>query len=143
LLELDRQLAWGLEKPLERLRPFRRARVLARLPRFVRHAAWWCMLNISGRKRNRYLATFSVSSMANWGVDSLRPITPATSLLHYGVIDDAGNVTVRLTYDQRVLNVEMAAQALREMERHLLTDILAELRALQPAPSSTTHYQFT
>ena len=131
LLDIDRHLIWCREKPIERVRSYKRARWLARFPRFLRHAIWWSVLNVSGPRRARYFGTFGVTSVGKWGVESLRPIAPWISLLHYGVIDLEGNVTVRLTYDHRVLDGAGPAKALSEMERFLKTDILAELKSLE------------
>jgi hypothetical protein len=130
LLELDRRLAWCKEKPVERLARYRGVLRLARFPRLVRRALWWSILNVSGYKRSRYFGTFGVTSVGKWGVESLRPIAPWISLLHYGMIDPQGNMTVRLTYDHRVLDGSGPSTALVEMEQFLKTDIVAELKIL-------------
>jgi len=134
LCEIDRLLAWHLEDPLKRLRLWRRARNLARMPRFFRRAVWWCLLNVSGRKRARYFSTFCVTSLSKWGIDVVRPPTPLTSLLHYGAIDAHGQVLMRLTYDHRVIDGQIPSLAMQAMERHLRTGILAELQSLKSAP---------
>jgi hypothetical protein len=69
--------------------------------------------------------------VGNWGVDSLRPIAPWTTLLHYGAIDPQGQITMRLTYDHRVLDGSGPSTALLELEQVLQTDILAELKSLR------------
>ena len=73
LSEIDRRLAACKQDPVGQVRRFRRALGLARLPRLVRRAVWWFLLNVSGRKRGRYFGTFGVTSVGNWGVESLRP----------------------------------------------------------------------
>ena len=87
LESLDRLFNEGRSNPQERAERFRRACRLTALPRFVRRAVWWSLLNVSGRKRSRYFGTFGVSSVSNWGVESLRPIAPCTTLLHYGTLN--------------------------------------------------------
>jgi pyruvate/2-oxoglutarate dehydrogenase complex dihydrolipoamide acyltransferase (E2) component len=72
--------------------------------------------------------------VGKWGVESLRPIAPWISLLHYGMIDADGNLTVRLTFDHRVLDGSGPSTALVEMERFLKTDIVGELKALGQEP---------
>ena len=131
LLDIDHRLAWCREDPMERVRNVRRARRLARFPRVIRHAMWWYLLNVSGPRRSRYFGTYGVTSVGKWGVESLRPIAPWISLLHYGMIDPQGNMTARLTYDHRVLDGSGPSQALVEMEQFLKTDILAELKSLK------------
>jgi hypothetical protein len=130
LLDIDRRLAWCREDPLERVRNVRRSRRLARCPRVIRHAMWWYLLNVSGPRRSRYFGTYGVTSVGKWGVESLRPIAPWISLLHYGMIDSHGNMTVRLTYDHRVLDGSGPSLALVELEKFLKTEILAELKAI-------------
>ncbi len=110
--------------------------MLARFPAFVRRRVWWWLLNASGRTRSRYFGTFGVTTVGNWGVESLRPIAPWTLLLHYGVIDSQGRITMRLTYDHRVLDGSGPATALVEMERILQTEIVAELDALREGGSA-------
>jgi hypothetical protein len=139
LLEIDRHLQVYKEKPVERIRRFRKALLLARFPAWVRRCVWWYVLNGSGRKRARYFATFGVSSVANWGVESLRPIAPWITLLHYGAIDALGKVAVRLTYDHRVLDGSGPSKALLELEQSLQTDLVAELTALRPEPLADVH----
>lgn len=130
LLEIDRLVTACKQQPLERSLRLKRSFLLARFPRVVRRLAWWYMLNVSARCRARNLGTFGVSSVSNWGVDSVRPISPWTTLLHYGAIDAQGKVTVRLTFDHRVMNGSGPSKALVEMEQFLQTDILAEVEAL-------------
>lgn len=130
LLEIDRCAAALKEKPLasRRLRAMLR---LARLPRLLRRPVWWGALNLSARARGKLFGTFAVSSVSNWGVDSLRPLSPVTTLLHYGTVGDDGAVAVRLTFDHRVMDGGVPSRALNEMERILKTDILAEVKRLQ------------
>jgi hypothetical protein len=132
LLEIDRIIATCQEKPLELLHTFKEALSLARFcPRFLRRWVWWSILNASGQLRSRYFGTFGVTSVGNWGIESVRPIAPGISILHYGSIDPRGNVSVRMTYDHRVLDSSGPSKALNEMEQFLKTDLVAELRALQ------------
>jgi hypothetical protein len=106
---------------------------VARLPRFARRTLWWYALNVSATARACYFGTFGVTSVGNWGVDSLRPIAPWTSLLHYGAIDPDGRIMMRLTYDHRVLDGSGPSLALVELERVLQTDMVAELKARRQA----------
>jgi hypothetical protein len=131
LLEIDRCAAALKDRPYEGSRRLRAMMRLARFPRLLRRLVWWGALNVSGRVRGKLFGTFAVSSVANWGVDSLRPLSPLTTLLHYGTVGDDGGVAVRLTFDHRVMDGAVPSQALNEMERILKTDILAEVKGLQ------------
>jgi hypothetical protein len=132
LLEFDRILAAARAKPME-LISFQDALFLARFPRWLRRFALWFILNVSGRLRSRYFSTFGVTSVGNWGVESVKPIAPAISILHYGAIDAEGKISIRMTYDHRVLDGSGPSTALNEMEKFLLTDLLAEIKALPSA----------
>lgn len=132
LQSLDRVIHEGRSNPQERADRFRRACRLTPLPRLVRRAIWWSLLNVSGRKRSRYFGTFGVSSVSNWGVDSLRPIAPCTTVLHYGTLQPNGDVAIRVTFDHRVMDGGEIAAAMVDLERVLRKDMLFELLSLQP-----------
>jgi hypothetical protein len=136
LSDLDTQWRQYRERPIESVASFRRILRLSRLPRLVRRFAWWCGLNLWGRKRAHYLGTFGVSSYSSLGATSLHPLTPLAFTLNYGVIDPDGAVDVRLIYDHRVLDGAQVARALHDMERVLNCEILSELRYLQAADAA-------
>ena len=128
LTEIDRLLEVSRQDP-RGLRPMAHGLLMARFPRPIRRLAYWSVLNCSGRLRSVYFGTFGVTTVGNCGVESVRPIAPAISILHYGAISPDGNVTIRMTYDHRVLDGIGPARGLNEMEAFLHTDILDELRA--------------
>jgi hypothetical protein len=131
LADLDAQLRAFKEQPLEKISSFRRALLISRLPWPLRRLAWWIGLNVSGRKRAHYMGTFGVSVYAGLGAASLHPLSPLTTALNYGVLNDDGRVDVRLIYDHRVLDGATVARVLHELERVLSCEILSELRYLR------------
>ncbi len=131
LNEMDTYLASCKQDPVSHITTFRRGLKLGRWPQFIRRLALWWILNVLPLARYYYFGTFGVTSVGNWGVDSLRPIAPAISILHYGSINDRGQVSVRLTYDHRVLDGSGPASALVELENVLKTEIVAELNSLR------------
>jgi len=133
LEEIDRQLAVSRQDP-RGLRPMAHGLFMARFPRLIRRLAYWLALNCSGRLRALYFGTFGVTTVGNWGVESVRPIAPAISILHYGAISPDGKVSIRLTYDHRVLDGIGPSRALNEMEAFLHTAILDELTTLNDLP---------
>ncbi|MSU79530.1 MAG: hypothetical protein EXS16_15740 [Gemmataceae bacterium] len=133
LLGIDQKIAEGRDNPLENVPRCGRALAVARFPRFMRRWIWWLTLNMSGNSRSKVFGTFGVTSVGNLGVDSLSPLTPTTTLLHYGAIDPNGDIVLRLTFDHRVMDGTTPSLALCEMERLLKTEILEELRSLRPA----------
>jgi hypothetical protein len=128
LLEIDSKLKHYKELPVEKVTQFKRALQITRLPWPLRRIIWWVGLNVWGRKKSHYLGTFGVSVYGSLGAASLHPLSPLTTTLNYGVIDDEGNVDVRLVYDHRVLDGATVARALEDMERALKCELLAELR---------------
>src|SRR5262249_25706268 len=128
LQEIDAKLKRYKELPVERVTQFKRALQLTRLPWPIRRFVWWIGLNVWGRKKSHYLGTFGVSVYGSLGAASLHPLSPLTTTLNYGVIDEDGSVDVRLVYDHRVLDGATVARALEDMERALKCEILAELR---------------
>jgi hypothetical protein len=133
LSDIDAQMRAWKEKPIEELASFRRILLISRLPWSLRRLVWWCGLNVSGRKRAHYMGTFGVSVYAGLGAASLHPLSPLTTALNYGVIDDKGRVDVRLIYDHRVLDGATVARALGELERVLNCELLVEVRQLSSA----------
>ena len=131
LTALDEIISRVKQDPLKEEKAFRRSMILARYPRAIRRLVWWYGLNVSGYKRSRWFGTFGVSSVARFGVDSLRPLSPWPSLLHYGVIDPRGTMTARLTFDHRIFDGTVASMALMEFEKALHDEILAELISLR------------
>jgi hypothetical protein len=131
LVEIDREMRHFKETDVENVGSFRNALRLSRLPRPMRRLAWRIALHWWGRKRAHYFGTFGLSVYSGLGAASLHPLSPVTTVLNYGVIDDAGGVDVRLVYDHRVLDGGNVARALEHLERVLTNEIVMELRYLR------------
>jgi hypothetical protein len=127
LTELDAIVRSFQDAPLERLRWYRRAVTMSKVPWPIRPLVWWGTLNVSGRRRCHNFGTFGLSSVAAQGAGLLHLIPVPTSILHYGLFNEAGALDVRLTWDHRVLDGAVAARILVAVERTLQGDILAEL----------------
>jgi hypothetical protein len=132
LLEMDEYIAECKADPIARIAPYRRALILAAWPKFIRRIGMWLALNASAWLRFYYFGNFGVTSVGNWGIESIRPIAPTISIIHYGAISPDGIVSVRLTYDHRVMDGSGPSAALVELENVLRTDIVDELRSLEP-----------
>jgi pyruvate/2-oxoglutarate dehydrogenase complex dihydrolipoamide acyltransferase (E2) component len=129
LRDIDRQIDHASTAPVESIKDFRRAMQFARLPCPVRRALWWICLNF-GRQRGNYFGTFGVSVYSALKAESLHPLSPLTSLLNYGVMQDDGTLDVRIMYDHRVMNGATVARALTRLEEVLNSELLAEVRSL-------------
>ena len=85
---------------------------------------------MSGDRRARHLGTWGVSVTAGLGAVGLRPLSPLTTNLGYGMVGADGSVDVRVTYDHRVLDGGTAGRALMELDEALNGPILAELQGM-------------
>ena len=104
-----------------------------RLPRPIRRALWWYIINFRGRRKAQFLGTFGVSVYSALVAESLHPLSPLTTTLNYGVIGPDGRVPVRIVYDHRVMDGAVVGYTLLEMEQALHHDVVAELRSMRPA----------
>jgi hypothetical protein len=130
LAALDGRLRHFRTKPVEELGRFRLALRVSRMPRPLRRFLWWAVLNLSGPQRALRMGTFGVTAYSALGAESLHPISPLTTTLTYGVIAPDGGVTVRVSYDHRVLDGATVARALARMEEVLCGPIVRELETL-------------
>ena len=116
-------------RPVLEIKEFRRALKFARLPLLIRRTLMWLGLNI-GRRRGRHFGTFQLSVYSGLGAESLNPLTPLTTLLNWGPIDEDGTVNVRILYDHRVMDGANVARALVRFEEILNEAIAAEVNQL-------------
>ena len=137
LAEFDRHVRRFRDAPVREISDFRQLLRLAAAPKLLRWFTFWSSLHWSGAKRCKRFGTFMVSSLGNFGTETLTPIMPLTAYLTFGPITDDGRVTVGLIFDHRVMDGRHAARALQDMERLLNTEILDELAALG-SPVETT-----
>jgi hypothetical protein len=144
IAELEASIQTARSRPVLEIKEFRRALKIARAPAPVRWLLMWLGLNI-GRKRGRFFGTFQLSVYSGLGAESLNPLTPLTTLLNYGPINEDGLVTVRIHYDHRVMDGANVARALERFERILNGEVAGEVKSLaqsgavpSPAASGTT-----
>jgi len=122
-------------RPVEQVKDFRRALKMARMPALIRRPLMWLGLNI-GRQRANYFGTFQFSVYSGLGAESLNPLTPLTTLLNYGPIDENGLVTVRIHYDHRVMDGANVARALIRFEEILRDAVANELKEYPQNPTA-------
>jgi hypothetical protein len=120
-------------KPVLEVADFRRALRTARAPAPFRRLAMWLGLNL-GRQRANYFGTFHLSVYSGLGAESFNPLSPLTTLLNYGPIDEEGGVNVRILYDHRVMDGATVARALERFEALLNGPVADEVRALRTSP---------
>src|SRR5437773_1976252 len=84
-----------------------------------RSFAWWYITHFRGYRKATWLGTFGVSVYSSLGAESLHPLSPVTTTMNYGVIQENGDVQVRLIYDHRVMDGATVARALGRLEQLL------------------------
>lgn len=131
LIEIDGHLRRFQTAPVEEVGAFRQILRVGRMPRLVRRFLFWQGLYFSGNRRAKHLGTCMVSSVGNLGVEQVFPQTPLTTYLTFGPIDERGHVTVRISFDHRVLDARGVARCLCDLEQILRTEIVEELRSLE------------
>ena len=144
LMTLDSALRGYKEAPIGRIVDFQIALRISKLPTPIRRIAWWYATRASGHRKAIAMGTFGISVYSSLGAESLHPLTPLTTALNYGVIQENGDLAVRVIYDHRVMDGATVARALAQLEHVLNHQIAPELRDLasvtplagDPAPSA-------
>lgn len=130
LLTIDEHLKHFREAPVEKVSSFRQLLRLARLPWFLRRWFLWRVLWMSGYRKARRVGTFIISSLGNYGVEQMHPLTALTTYFTFGPILEDGSVTLKIIYDHRVMDGRTVARALVRLEEVLHDQLLAELQSL-------------
>ncbi len=136
LQALDAHLRRYQEAPLESIHAFRQAMRINRLPRLIRRFLWWLSLNVFPNHRVRDFGTFGVTTMSPYGAKTLQVPSLWAALLHYGPISDAGEVSVGLVFDHRIMDGGVVGYTLMEMEQVLQHEIVAELQSMRGAQAA-------
>jgi len=126
LRDLDAIIHEHQQEPPENIPSYRRAVRLSRVPWPFRRLLWWAGLNVLGPVRCRYFGTFGITSVGSQGAGITHLVPLLTSQLHYGMIDPAGGLEMRLSFDHRVLDGVTAAQGLADLEGVLLGELVRE-----------------
>jgi len=126
--ELEAWVRRTRSEPVMKIKEFRQALRIARIPLLLRRPLMWLGLNM-GRQRANHYGTFQLSVYSGLGAESLNPLTPLTTLFNYGPIGEDGSVTVRIHYDHRVLDGANVARALVKFEEILNGAVTDEVKA--------------
>ncbi len=111
---------------------FKKQWQLSGLPSWLRRILWWSLLNISGQRRTRRCGTFFLTTIGSRGAEIRHPPGFLTSGLTFGPIDEQGCSRVTLAYDHRLLDGQMVADILVDLEQ-TLNGVVAEELAAFPA----------
>ena len=137
---IDNHLKRYKSDPIETIGIFRRVITVAKFPTFLRRFGWWISLHWFGEKRAKRLGTFGLSVYSSLGASSTHPLSPLSYLMNYGVMNERGQITVRLIYDHRIVDGAVVARALATMEALLTGPILDELEGYEDVqPGNNAH----
>lgn len=125
---LQQALQYYKNEPLHEIGFFRQQMRVSFAPRLLRRFLWWATLDVSGEKRAKRFGTYGLTTYGSLGAEQLHPISPLTTTLTYGPIDEHGGVCVKLIYDHRVLDGAYVARRLNDIEAALHSAILDELQ---------------
>jgi len=117
------------EAPVETVKDFRMALLVARLPQPLRRAGFWAGRNW-GRQVPNHFGTFGITAVAAGGTVFSRVVTHWTSCLSYGPIAADGRAEAYLTFDHRVMDGAAAVQGFQALEAALSGPVAEELRAM-------------
>jgi hypothetical protein len=131
LTTLQQNLERYQTQPVEQA--FRRQLQLSGVPNPFRRLLWWWNLNVSGAARAKRAGTYFLTTLAGRGAEIQNPPSFHTGNLTYGPIDESGFARVTLSYDHRLMDGAVVAEALARLEATLHGTIAAELRSLSPA----------
>jgi hypothetical protein len=134
IAELNACIRQHKNEPLANISFFRTQIWTSYLPQPMRRLLWWLGFNLLGRVRAYFYGTFGLTSVGAFGVDAVTIQSPLTTTVTYGAFDAAGNVTVRLCFDHRVMDGAIPARALAELDQVLNGEILNELRSMRGLP---------
>jgi hypothetical protein len=131
--ELAGILRQSLDVPVNTFHAFRSVRILSRLPLPIRRLVYWFAFN-NGPDRARFFGTFAITALGHRGMQHVFPLSPLTSVLTMGPIDETGRMEVTIGFDHRVVDGADVADVTETLASVLNGVIVDELRALPPLP---------
>ena len=138
LAELETELRRFKDAPIESIADFQTQLWISSFPKPIRRFLWWYVTHFRGYRKALWMGTYGVSVYSSLGAESLHQLTPLTTALNYGVIQDNGDVMVRITYDHRVMDGATIARALHRLDEVLNNEIANELGTMTTAARVAT-----
>ena len=126
LQEIDTIIHDHQHLPVEKIPSYHVAVRLSRVPWPFRRLIWWAGLNVRGPIRSHFFGTFGVTSVGSLGAGLTHLVPLLTTQLHFGILEPAGGLEMRLSIDHRVLDAAAAANALADLEEVLLGEMVKE-----------------
>lgn len=126
LHDLDALIHDYQQQPVENFPAYRTAVRMSRVPWPIRQWLWWAALNVFGSIRCHNFGTFNITSLGSQGSGILHLPSLLTSTIHYGILDPACGLEMRMSFDHRVLDGVTAARGLADLEDVLLGEMVRE-----------------
>ncbi|MEI8150588.1 MAG: acyltransferase [Hyphomicrobiales bacterium] len=118
----------GKTAPLDKVPSIDRALRITRLPLPLRRMIWAIGMNV-GRQRANNFGTFSITSIASLGTETVVARVQGPSLISYGLVRPDHTMELLYHWDHRIYDGILAARVLRRLEEVLNTVIADELLA--------------
>lgn len=128
LAEIEAAVRHGKSAPLQEVPSINRMMKVSRLPLLLRRLAWFFALNI-GRQRANHAGTFSITSVASLGIETVTALFPGPSLISYGMVRPDNTVEILFHWDHRIYDGTQVARALDRLEEVLNGEIADEIAA--------------
>lgn len=117
LAEIDAIIRAHRDTPLEWLGAYQRQRRMSQLPGPLRRSMMWSSLNLFGRRRSHNYGTFGLTTICAQGAGLLHLIPLLTTTIHYGMFDRDGGLSVRFSWDHRVMDGATVGRVLADLEQ--------------------------
>jgi hypothetical protein len=127
LAEVDAQIRFAKDAPIDEVPAFRKILRATSLPLPLRRLIWQIGLNF-GRQRANYFGSFGLTSVAAYGGGELHALSPGPFILSYDVVEPDQTIDVVIRWDHRITDAALIAKMLTRLEQVLNTEIAAELR---------------
>lgn len=131
LVELQAQLDYYQEEPIDRVKQFRHQQRFAALPSMLRRLLWWLMTDLWPSKRAAHVGTFGMSISGFQGTyANSAHLGPNATILGVDPAPRNGIARTVITFDHRILDGKPTIDIMNQLYRKLKGPILQEMTQL-------------
>ena len=127
LEEIQEQIEFAQTASIEDVPIFSLHHSFCKLPGMIRKFVWWMSLNASGAWSASLTGPYGFTTVASLGATSIHPPSLGNIVMTTAPMQADGRLRVTFVYDHRVHDGLAIAQALKELEEIVGTEIAQEL----------------